>query len=65
MIIVKALYGLKSSGTAWRNLLSSSIKQICFTSSKADPDLYYCVQVKKNVQKYYEFVCLFVCLFVG
>ena len=56
MIIVKALYGLKSSGAAWRNLLSSSIKALEFTSSKADPDLYYHAQVKKNGKEYYEYL---------
>ena len=41
MITVKALYGLKLSGAAWSNLLSSSIKDLGFTSSKAGPGLYY------------------------
>ena len=27
-----------------------------FTSSKADPDLYYRAQVKKNGEKYYEYL---------
>ena len=40
MIIEHALYGLKSSGTAWRQMLSDSIKKMGFTSSEGDPDLY-------------------------
>ena len=39
MIIVKALYGLTSSGAVPRNLLSSSIKDFGFTSLKANSDL--------------------------
>ena len=39
MITVKALYDLKSSGATWRNLLSSSIKDLGFIGSKANPDI--------------------------
>ena len=60
MIIVKSLYGLKLSGAAWRNLLSSSIKDLGFASSKADPDLYYRAHVKKNGEKYYEYLLVYV-----
>ena len=60
MIIVKALYGLKSSVAAWRNLLSSSIIELGFTSLKADPDLYYRAQVKKDGEKYYEYLLVYV-----
>ena len=60
MTIVKALYGLKSSGTAWRNLLPSSIKEMDFTSLKADPDLYYWAQVKKNRENYRDCLLVYV-----
>jgi hypothetical protein len=40
MIVKKALYGLKSSGAAWRALLSNSLIEMNFKNSYADPDLY-------------------------
>ena len=54
MIIIKILYGLKSSGAAW------VIKALDFISSKADPDLSYCKQVKANGEKYYEYLLVYV-----
>ena len=39
--LVRALYGLKSSGAAWRKMFSDFIvNELNFTPSKADPDVY-------------------------
>jgi hypothetical protein len=38
-IIVRALYGLKSAGAAFRTHLASIMPQLGYTSCKADPDL--------------------------
>ncbi len=38
-IIVCALYGLKSAGAAFRAHLASFMRQMGYTSCKADPDL--------------------------
>ena len=43
----------KSSGAAWHQMLSASIKDIGFTRSKGDPDLYSKPQVKPDGSKYY------------
>jgi hypothetical protein len=40
-IIVRALYGLKSAGAAFRMHLASFMRQMGYTSCKADPDLWY------------------------
>ena len=40
-IIVRALYGLKSAGAAFRAHLASFMRQMGYTSCKADPDLWY------------------------
>jgi len=40
-IIVRALYGLKSAGAAFRAHLASFMRQMGHTSCKADPDLWY------------------------
>ena len=60
MIIERALYGLKSSGAAWRQMLSASIKKMNFISSKGDPDLYYKPATKPDGTKYYEYLLVYV-----
>ncbi len=40
VIITRALYGLKSSGAAWRAHFAESLHQLGFTSSLADPDVW-------------------------
>ena len=40
-VIVRALYGLRSLGKAFRNHLSAGIKELGWISCKADPDVYY------------------------
>jgi Reverse transcriptase (RNA-dependent DNA polymerase) len=37
--IVKALYGLKSSGACWREQMASTLRELGYTSCKADPDV--------------------------
>lgn len=39
-IIVRALYGLKSSGARWRDHLATILVQAGFRNSKADPDVW-------------------------
>ncbi len=39
--IVRALYGLKSSGAAWRSHLANTLHSMGFTSSLADPDVWF------------------------
>jgi hypothetical protein len=60
MIIKKALYGLKSSGAAWRALFASTLSDIGFTSMKADPDVWIHPQVKPDGFEYYEFMLIYV-----
>jgi hypothetical protein len=40
VLIVRALYGLKSSGARWRDHLATILREIGFTNSKADPDVW-------------------------
>ena len=39
-VIVRALYGLKSAGAAFRAHLASCMRELGYTSCKADPDLW-------------------------
>ena len=40
LIVVRALYGLKTSGASWRAMFSQTLKDMGFESTKADPDVY-------------------------
>jgi hypothetical protein len=48
MIIVRALYGLKSSGAAFRSLLAETLADLGYTPSYADPDVWMKPAVKPN-----------------
>ena len=39
ILVVRELYGLKSSGADWRQMLSQTLRDIGYVSSKADPDV--------------------------
>jgi hypothetical protein len=59
--IVRALYGLKSSGASWRAMFNSSILDMGFEPATiADPDVYRKVHSKENGFKYYEYVLVYV-----
>ena len=60
MIITRALYGLKSSGAAFRALLSEVLWDMSYRPSRADPDVYMRPAVKDNVFKYWEYVLVYV-----
>jgi hypothetical protein len=40
LIVTRALYGLKSSGAAWRADLAATLRDLKFTSTQADPDVW-------------------------
>ncbi|GAX14347.1 hypothetical protein FisN_UnNu047 [Fistulifera solaris] len=60
MIIRKALYGLKTSGSSWRKTLSETLNDMKYVSTMADPDVYRRRSIKKNGDHYYKFVLTYV-----
>ena len=60
MIIRKALYGLKSSGTAFRAHLAETLRDIGSKPTKADPDIWICLVVKPDRSEYYEYIMCYV-----
>ncbi len=46
VLIVRALYGLKSSGTAWHSHLANTLHHMGFTSCLADPDVWFKTAIK-------------------
>ena len=60
MIVKKALYGLKSSGAAFRALLAERLYEIGFIPSKADPDVWMRPGIKPNGFEYWEYILCYV-----
>ena len=58
--VVRALYGLKSSGAAWRNLLKEKVTNMGFKPSTADPDVYMRAATKPDGFEYYEYLLVYV-----
>ena len=59
-IITKALYGLKSSGAAFRLFLADHLHDKGFRASLADPDVWMRPAVRDNSFKYWEYVLCYV-----
>lgn len=58
--VVRALYGLKSSGASWRYMFNSTILDMGFESTVADPDVYRRANAKPDGFKYYEYILVYV-----
>jgi hypothetical protein len=59
-IIVRALYGLKSSGAAYRNHFASNLRELNFRSCLADPDVWLRHGRRQNGEEYYEYLLVYV-----
>ena len=60
MIISRALYGLKSSGAAWRAKLSETLKAMLYKPSMSDPDVWLKGDVKPDGTPYYKYMLVYV-----
>ena len=61
VIVVRALYGLKSSALQFRNFLANTLgNHLGFRSSLADPDVWYKAETKANGFKYYSYILVYV-----
>ena len=60
MIVKKALYGLKGSGTAFRAHLGEKLHDIGFIPTRADPDVWRRPAVKPDGFEYYEYILCYV-----
>ena len=59
-VIVRALYGLKTSGAAWRACLAKVLREdFGFTMCRADNDLWYRAATKPDGERYYEYVLVY------
>ena len=55
LVIVKAIYGLRTSGLRWHERLSDCLSKMGFTPSKAEPDIWM-----RKVHDHYEYVGVYV-----
>jgi hypothetical protein len=60
VIIVRALYGLKSSGAAWHSVLAKAINSMGFQVSLADPDVWYREVTKADGFYYFEYLIVYI-----
>ena len=59
--LVRALYGLKSSGAAWRAMFSSFVTEtLGFSPTRIDPDVYYKKSSRSDGTEYYEYLLVYV-----
>ena len=59
--LIRALYGLKSSGASWRKMFKDHIVQhLGFTPSITDPDMYYRKAKRPDGSMYYELLLVYV-----
>ena len=60
-VIVRALYGLKSAGNAWREHFSTFIRtDLGYDPTTADPDVYRKPEVDANGKEYYSYLIIYV-----
>jgi hypothetical protein len=55
LIVTRALYGLKSSGAAWRAEFAGTLRDMGFASTKADPDVWI-----RSATDHYEMILVYV-----
>jgi hypothetical protein len=60
MIITRALYGLKSSGAAWRAHFAETLSGLGYFPSKADPDVWLKAAVAPDGHEYYAMILVYV-----
>jgi hypothetical protein len=58
--IVRALYGMKSSGARFRDHLAASLRDMGYKSCKADPDVWMKAATKANGSKFNSYVLAYV-----
>ena len=59
-IVVRALYGLKSSGAEFRAFLAERLDEMDFKSSVVGPGVWYREDMKSDCGKYYKYILVYV-----
>jgi hypothetical protein len=59
VVITRALYGLRSSGKAWRDHMAATLRDYGYSSCRADPDVWMRPKTKANGFKYWSYVMVY------
>jgi hypothetical protein len=60
VIVVRAMYGLKSSGATWHTKFSETLRSMNFKPSYTNPDVWMQPAMKPDGFKYYEYILMYV-----
>ena len=60
MLVVRALYGLKSLGAAFRSFLAETLYDMGYKPSGTDPDVWMRPAIKDSGFKYWEYILCYV-----
>lgn len=60
VIIIRAMYGLKSSGAAWHTQLSETLYSMNFKPTLVDPNVWFQAAYKDNGFDHYEYLLVYV-----
>jgi hypothetical protein len=59
VVITRALYGLKTSGRAWRDHMASTLRDYGYVSCKADPDVWMHAKTKPDGFQYWSYILVY------
>jgi hypothetical protein len=59
VLIVRALYGLRSSGKAWRDHMAATLRDFGYTSCRADPDVWMRAKTKPDGSQYWSYIMVY------
>lgn len=59
VVIVRALYGLKSAGASWNHHLAREVSAMGFSPCKADADVWLREHTKEDGTRYYEYLFIY------
>ena len=57
---MRALYGLRTNGSAWRYRFANSLRYIELIYSYADPDVWTKIEILKDGRKLYTYIIVYV-----
>ena len=60
IVIIRALYGMKSSGAAFRSKLCEDLRELGYTNLYGDPDVWMRARANEKGNKYYEYIAVYV-----
>jgi hypothetical protein len=59
VLITRALFGLRSSGKAWRDHMTATLREHGYTSWHADPDVWMRPKTKANGFQYWSYILVY------